>query len=259
FQLGDRVWYAGELNRPGCNARLQLVDHRLVSRAPQNLVASAAAAMPLTSITAWELLFERLEVQVWPGQAVLLVSGGSGGVGSMVIQLARVLTDATIIATASTQKGREWCLRLGAHHVVDHRAGDLAEQVKSLGIAAVSHVVSLSHTHLNFLAFTSLLLPFGKLVLIDDPEPLDVLKLKPKSLSLHYELMFSRSLFHTDDMGEQGKILARVAAMVESGQLVSTEGTNLGALTLSSLREAHGLIEAGEKGPGKIVLEKMVP
>lgn len=257
FQAGERVWYAGALQRPGCNAECQLVDHRLAAHAPRNLEASAAAALPLTSITAWELLFTRLGVPLAPtaGQGeTLLVLGGAGGVGSILVQLARQLTGLTVVASASRPQGRAWAEAMGAHHVLDH-SQPLQPQLRSLGLPPVSRVASLSHSGEHFPELVELIAPQGALALIDDPAPeaINVLALKRKSLSLHWEFMFTRSLFGTADLGEQGRLLARVAELVEQSVLRSTMAEQLGPITAATLQRAHHRL-AGGQGCGKVVL-----
>ena len=257
FAPGDRVWYAGALNRPGCNSELQLVDARLVACRPANLAVEAAAALPLTAITAWELLFDRLRLSQGPEAhrgEVLLVVGGSGGVGSILVQLALQLTGQTVVATASRPESRAWLQELGVQHVIDHHQ-PFAPQLQALGINAVQRAVSLTHTDQHFNQLVEVLAPQGALALIDDPDPaaINVLALKRKSLSLHWELMFTRSLFQTDDMAAQGQLLARVAELVEAGRLRSTLQQVLGVINAANLRLAHQRIES-QATIGKLVL-----
>jgi zinc-binding alcohol dehydrogenase family protein len=257
FAPGDRVWYAGALNRPGCNSELQLVDARLVAHRPANLAVEAAAALPLTAITAWELLFDRLRLSQGPEAhrgEVLLVVGGSGGVGSILVQLALQLTGQTVVATASRPESRAWLQELGVQHVIDHHQ-PFAPQLQALGIKAVQRAVSLTHTDQHFNQLVEVLAPQGALALIDDPDPaaINVLALKRKSLSLHWELMFTRSLFQTDDMAAQGQLLARVAELVEAGRLRSTLQQVLGVINAANLRLAHQRIES-QATIGKLVL-----
>lgn len=254
FCPGDRVWYAGAINRPGSNAELQLADERIVGRMPQHLDFAEAAALPLTAITAWELLFDRLGVPRGGGQGqTLLVVGAGGGVGSILVQLARELTGLTVIGTASRQETQDWVRALGAHHVVDH-GRPLGEGLAQLGIAAVDYVASLTHTDQHFAAIVDALRPQGRLALIDDPEQVDVRQLKRKSLSLHWEFMFTRSLFGTPDMAAQHALLDEVAALVDAGRLRSTLAERFGAICAADLRRAHAFIESG-KARGKVVLE----
>jgi zinc-binding alcohol dehydrogenase family protein len=256
FKVGDAVWYAGALDRPGANSEFHVVDERLVGRKPSTLGAAEAAALPLTAITAWELMFERLGIPhgTQGRPATLLVVGAAGGVGSIAVQLARRLTGLTVIGTASRGETREWVREMGAHHVVDH-AKPLVDEVRAVSPDGVDYVLSLTRTEQHYPALVELLKPHGKLGLIDDPaEPIDIRLMKRKSLSLHWELMYTRSLFHTDDMGEQGRILDEVANLVDAGAIRSTMRENLGAINAANLRRAHALLESG-KTIGKVVLE----
>lgn len=256
FKVGDPVFYAGALNRPGANSEFHLVDERLVGAKPQNLSFADAAALPLTAITAWELLFDRLQLDLTSPQfqqKVLLVSGAAGGVGSVLLQLARQKTDAFIIGTASRPESQAWVQQMGAHAVINHQL-PLAEELARLGIKQVSHVVSLVDTAAYYDEFIAALAPQGKLALIDDPQTaLDIRPLKLKSLSLHWELMFTRSLFQTPDQIAQHQLLNAVSKMVEDGTLQSTTGQHLGQITAANLRIAHELLETG-KVVGKLVL-----
>jgi zinc-binding alcohol dehydrogenase family protein len=254
FKIGDRVYYAGALNRPGANSELHAVDERIVALAPKTLSDAQAAALPLTTITAYELLFERLRVATDGGAGqTLLIVGAAGGVGSILIQLARQLTQLRIVATASREETRQWCLELGAHAVIDH-AKPLSEELKNVGIGEVDYVASLTQTTQHFDQIVASLKPQGHLALIDDMNALDVMKLKYKSISLHWEFMYTRSMFNTPDMAEQGKLLAEVAALVDAGRIKTTATGNFGNINAANLRAAHKLIESG-KAKGKIVLE----
>lgn len=253
FKLGDRVYYAGDITRPGANSELHAVDERIVALAPQSLDDEQAAALPLTSITAYELLFDRLGVpkQGGAGQTLLII-GGAGGVGSILIQLARKLTQLQVVATASRPETRQWCFDLGAHAVIDHRQ-PLAKQLNSAGFGAVDLVASLTQTQLHFDQIIESLKPQGHLALIDDPGPLDIMKLKPKSLALHWEFMYTRSMFQTEDMGEQGQLLAEIAALIDAGRIRSTVNSRFGCINAENLRRAHALLESGQS-QGKVVL-----
>lgn len=255
FQVGDEVFYAGSIARAGGNSERHLVDERVVGRKPQSIGFAEAAALPLTAITAWELLFERLQLAEGQGaDQQLLIVGAAGGVGSIMLQLARQLTNVTLIATASRPETQAWVREMGAHHVIDH-SKPLHEELQRAGFASVSHVASLTQTDRHFDQLVEALAPQGRLALIDDPEqPLDVMKLKRKSLSLHWELMFTRSLFETPDMIEQHRLLQRVSELVDQGVLRSTLGEHFGVINAANLRCAHALLESG-KAKGKIVLE----
>jgi zinc-binding alcohol dehydrogenase family protein len=254
FKVGDRVWYAGSIVRPGSNAEQHVVDERIVGRAPASLPDAEAAAMPLTAITAWEMLFDRLAVAQGGGAGqALLITGAAGGVGSMLIQLARQLTQLTVIATASRPETRDWCLALGAHHVIDH-SKPFAPQLKDVGVPQVNLVASLTHTQQHFAPLVEVLAPQGKFALIDDPaEAPDVRLLKSKSISLHWELMFTRSMFGTPDMIEQHKLLNEVAALVDAGKVKTTWAQTVGSINAANLLQAHRLVESGRVF-GKVVL-----
>ena len=254
FARGDRVFYAGSITRPGANSELHVVDERIVAKAPTTLEDGQAAALPLTAITAWELLFDRLRVPQGGGAGQsLLVVGGAGGVGSILIQLARQLTQLTVIATASRPETRAWCLDLGAHAVIDH-ARPLAQALKDGGHGQVDFVAALTQTGQHYDQIIESLKPQGAIGIIDDMPVLDAMKLKTKALSLHWELMFTRSRFETPDMAEQGKLLAEVAMLVDAGRLRTTAGAHYGTINAANLLKAHAFIESG-KAQGKVVLE----
>jgi zinc-binding alcohol dehydrogenase family protein len=256
FKSGDEVWYAGSIARPGTNAELHLVDERIVGKKPKSLAFSQAAALPLTTITAWELLFDRLGAALGKRatDSSLLIIGAAGGVGSILTQLARRLTAMTVIGTASRKETVDWVLSLGAHHVIDH-SKPLSAELKRIGIPLVSHVASLTQTDLHFPEIVECLAPQGKLGLIDDPKtPLDVGRLKRKSISLHWELMFTRALFGTSDMIAQHQLLTETAELVDAGVIRTTIGEHFGRINAENLKRAHALLESG-KAKGKIVLE----
>ena len=253
FKAGDEVWYAGAIDKPGSNSEFQLVDQRIVSFKPKSLSFTEAAALPLTAITAWELLFDRLELnqQNTKGKS-LLVIGAAGGVGSVLLQLAREKTELNIIGTASRAESAEWIKTLGADLVLDHKK-PMAAQLKELGLAEVDYVISLTHTDQHLNDILELIKPQGKLALIDDPEPIDIRPMKRKSLSLHWELMFTRSLYQTEDMSAQQLLLQQVADMVDAGQLKTTLSADFGKINAENLRKAHQLIES-QQAIGKLVL-----
>lgn len=255
FKVGDPVFYAGALGRPGTNAELHCVDERIVGHKPASLSFAEAAAMPLTAITAWEALFDRLDIRrPVPGAALaVLIVGGAGGVGSIAVQLARRLTDLTVIATASRPETAAWSRTLGAHHVIDHTR-PLAAEVAALGIGAPGFVFSTTHTDRHLPEIGALVAPQGRFALIDDPAALDVLPLKQKSVSTHWEFMFTRSMFATADMDAQGRLLDEVSRLVDAGTLKTTVADHFGAISAANLRRAHALIESG-RAKGKIVLE----
>ncbi|MFP3605971.1 zinc-binding alcohol dehydrogenase family protein [Paraburkholderia sp. SIMBA_053] len=254
FEAGDQIWYAGDITRPGSYAEYSLVDERIAARRPASVSAVQAAALPLTAITAWELLFDRLRVPEGGGNGQsLLVIGAGGGVGSVLVQLASKLTALTVIGTGSRLATQTWVRELGAHHVVDH-GKPLRAQLAAVGINQVDHVISLTHTDNYYAQIIELLKPEGQLALIDDPATLDAMPLKRKSISLHWEFMFTRSMFRTVDMIRQHELLDRVSNLIDQGELRTTMGEHGGAITAENLRKAHALLES-QKAVGKIVLE----
>ncbi|WP_341988819.1 zinc-binding alcohol dehydrogenase family protein [Azorhizobium sp. AG788] len=254
FQPGDAVFYAGAIDRPGTNSAFHLVDERIVGRKPATLSFTEAAALPLTAITAWELLFDRLQVPygVKRQGGTLLIINGAGGVGSILTQIARRLTGLTVIATASRPETVAWCLKMGAHHVIDHRK-PLNEELVAIGMPQVDYVASLTATAAHLPAILAAIAPQGHLALIDDPASLDIVPFKRKSVSVHWELMFTRSLFGTADMIEQHRLLNEVADLVDAGVLVTTLTQDAGPITAENLRRVHGLVESG-RSIGKAVL-----
>jgi zinc-binding alcohol dehydrogenase family protein len=256
YKIADRVWYAGDITRSGTNAEYHLVDERIVGLAPQSLSAAEAAAVPLTAITAWELLFDRIGL-TQGDQATdvrLLVIGAAGGVGSILVQLASQLTNATVIGTASRPESQAWVKQRGADHVIDH-SKSFSEELSRVGLENVTHVISLTHTDQHYDQLVEIIAPQGKLALIDDPVGgLDIMKLKQKSVSLHWELMFTRSMFQTADMAEQAALLNKVSELVDAGKVKTTLGENFGTINAENLKRAHAQIESN-KAIGKIVLE----
>jgi len=252
---GDEVYYAGALTRPGANSEFHLVDERVVGRKPTSITNAEAAALPLTAITAWEMLFDRLDIRkpVAGAANAIVIIGGAGGVGSIAIQLVRALTDLTVIASASRPETQAWAKDLGAHHVVDH-SKPIAAQVAELGLGAPAFVFSTTETHRHLAEIAELIAPQGRFGLIDDPESLDIVGFKRKAVSVHWELMFTRSLFETADMAEQGRLLTEVAKLVDGGQIRTTVTETLSPINAANLKTAHQLIETGS-ARGKIVLE----
>ena len=252
FAVGDEVYYAGSLIRPGTNAEFHLVDARIVGRKPASLDWAEAAALPLTTLTAWEAMFDRLDVtKPVPGAAAILIIGGAGGVGSIAIQIARQRTD--LISTASRPETQEWVKGLGAHHVIDH-SRPLAPQIAELNIGAPAFVFSTTHTEQHASDIAELIAPQGRFGFIDDPKALDVMLFKRKAVSIHHELMFTRSLYGTPDMDEQGKILNSLAVLVDDGKIRTTLTEKLSPINAANLKTVHALIESGA-ARGKIVLE----
>ena len=255
FRAGDEVYYAGSIQRQGTNSEFHLVDERIVGRKPKTLSFAQAAALPLTSITAWELLFDRLGAV--PGKSVdprtLVIVGGAGGVGSILIQLARRLTGLTVVATASRPQSQKWCLDLGAHAVIDH-ALPMKEQIDSLRLPPVALVASLTNTGDHYKALAEIITPQGKYGLIDDPAEFNVSVFKGKSVSVHWESMFTRSSFQTPDMIGQHALLNDVADLIDKGVLRTTLDQTFGTINATNLKRAHALLESGQSR-GKIVLE----
>ncbi|WP_321960422.1 zinc-binding alcohol dehydrogenase family protein [Paraburkholderia sp. J7] len=255
FKPGDRVWYAGSLLRPGTNSELHVVDERIVGSMPQSLNFAEAAALPLTSITAWELLFDRLKVPegTAPSGESLLVIGAAGGVGSVLVQLARKLTGLTVIGTASRPETSKWVSELGAHHVIDHTK-PLSQELKRIGMEGVDYIASLNQTDHHFDEIVASINPQGHLALIDDPELVDFRKLKRKCVALHWEFMFTRSMFGTKDQIRQHQLLNRMASLIDEGVLRTTLNESFGTINAANLRRAHELVETN-RSRGKLVLE----
>jgi zinc-binding alcohol dehydrogenase family protein len=255
FKPGDEVFYAGSIQRQGTNSEFHLVDERIVGKKPKSLSFAQAAALPLTSITAWELLFDRLGAV--PGKSLdprtLLITGGAGGVGSILIQLARRLTGLTVIATATRPESQKWCLELGAHAVIDH-GRPMKEQIEKLKLPPVALVASLTATDQHYKAIADFMAPQGKFGLIDDPAEFTVGVCKGKAISVHWESMFTRSSFQTPDMIAQNHLLNDVADLIDKGVLRTTLDQTFGTINAANLKRAHALLESG-KSRGKIVLE----
>ncbi|MFC3151437.1 zinc-binding alcohol dehydrogenase family protein [Litoribrevibacter euphylliae] len=252
FRPGDKVFYAGDLTRPGTNSEFHLVDERIAGLAPRSINNAEAAALPLTAITAWELLFDRLNYSD-DSQETVLVVGAAGGVGSILVQLAKQLTQLNIIATASRDESKEWLLELGADQVINHR-NPLSEELNAIGIDQVDTVISLTNTDDHLDEIITSLKPQGRLALIDDPKELDVRKLKLKSISLHWEFMYTRSMFQTDDQIKQHQLLNQVASLIDQGKIKTTLAKHLGSINAANVMEAHRILESGTSR-GKIVLE----
>ena len=255
FKPGDEVSYAGSILRQGTNSEFHLVDERIVGKKPKSLSFAQAAALPLTSITAWELLFDRLGAV--PGKSLdartLLITGGAGGVGSILIQLARRLTGLTVVATATRPESQKWCLDLGAHAVIDH-SRPMKEQIEKLKAPPVALVASLTFTDQHYKAIADLMAPQGRFGLIDDPPEFTVSAFKGKAVSIHWESMFTRSSFQTPDMIAQHHLLNDVADLIDKGVLRTTLDQTFGTINAANLKRAHTLLESG-KSRGKIVLE----
>ncbi|TXI86928.1 MULTISPECIES: zinc-binding alcohol dehydrogenase family protein [unclassified Cupriavidus] len=255
FRVGDPVYYAGSITRPGTNSEFHLVDERIAGHKPATLDFAHAAALPLTAITAWEALFDRLGVSASgqdAGRSVLII-GGAGGVGSIGIQLAKVLAGLTVIATASRPESEAWCRRLGADHTIDHR-GDMPAQLRKLGFEHVDYILCFNDTDRHFAAMAEAIAPQGKICsIVENAGPLAVGALKSKSATFVWEFMFTRAMFGTPDMIEQHRLLNEVARLIDAGRLQTTLGENLGPINAANLRRAHALLEGGQT-IGKLVM-----
>ena len=255
FKIGDEVFYAGDLTRPGTNSEFHAVDERIVGKKPQSLDFAEAAGLPLTSITAWEILFDSFSLTEGSGKGdALLIIGAAGGVGSILIQLAKKLTGLTVIATASRPETVEWVKKMGADHTINHHQS-LVDQIHELGLEP-RYVAALNGTEEHFEAIVKLIKPRGHITLIDDPQSLDINSIKLKALSFSWEFMFTRSMFATDDIEKQHDLLNSVSELIDSGTLISTVTSNLGSLNVDNLKQAHLLQESG-KVIGKNVLNGM--
>lgn len=254
FQPGDAVMAAGDITRPGCNAQWLAVDERITGRRPRGNSWAEAACLPLTGLTAWEALFERLGLDADGGDAgrSLLIIGAAGGVGSLAIQLAR-RAGLLVIATASRPESAAWARQLGADHVVDHSRA-LAPQLLALGLESVDHIANFADTDAYWDVMAELIRPQGAIVaIVENHGPLDLDRLKSKSASFHWEFMFTRARYGTPDLARQGEILDRLAGLMEQGELRTTLRHELGAITADNLERAHGLMASG-RTIGKVAL-----
>ncbi|WP_422745246.1 zinc-binding alcohol dehydrogenase family protein [Mycobacterium sp. WMMD1722] len=249
--VGDEVYYAGDITRQGSNAEFQAVDERIVARKPAALSFSDAAALPLTTITAWETLFDRFGLTA-QSTGDLLVLAAAGGVGSMMIQLAKALTGLRVIGTASRTESEHWARGMGADEVIDHR--DLARQARSVAPGGVDYLFS-PHSRGNIETYAQIVRPFGHITAIDEPEDLNLLPLKEKSIAWHWELMFTRSMFETDDMIEQQRLLTRAAELLDTGALRTTVTETIDDFSAAGLRRAHRAVESGRM-VGKVVVRR---
>jgi NADPH2:quinone reductase len=254
FKVGDKVFYAGDINRQGSNAEYQIVDERIVGRSPANLSIEESVVMPLTGLTAWEILFDRIRISSDKdkGKSILII-GGAGGVGSIAIQLAKKVVGLKVVATASRPESAMWCKQQGADIVVNHK--DLVNEVRKAGLEYVDFILDFVDTHYYWDAMVELIMPQGHIASITDSiEPIELIKLKSKSASFSWELMFTRSIFQTSDMIEQHHILNKLSELLDNRTLKSTLSTTLHGLTASNLKKAHELLESG-KVIGKIAIK----
>lgn len=253
FKVGDEVMYAGDITRQGSYAEYQVVDERIVGKKPSSLSYAEAAALPLTSLTAYEMLFDRLEVAKDDANKSILVIGAAGGVGSILVQLAKKLTKLKIVGTASREETTNWLKELGADTVINHQ-NKLSEEFEKYKLAAPDYIVSLNATEQHAEEIVKVIKPQGKFGFIDDPKVFNVMPFKGKAISTHIELMFTRSMFQTEDMIGQHNILNEVATLIDNGTIKTTLGENFGTINAENLRKAHAFLETG-KAKGKIVLE----
>ncbi|NRT10587.1 zinc-binding alcohol dehydrogenase family protein [Flavobacterium sp. 14A] len=253
FKVGDEVMYAGDITRQGSYAEYQVVDERIVGKKPTSLSYAEAAALPLTSLTAYEMLFDRLEVAKDDANKSILVIGAAGGVGSILVQLAKKLTKLKIVGTASREETTDWLKELGADTVINHR-NKLSEEFEKYKLAAPDYIVSLNATEQHAEEIVKVIKPQGKFGFIDDPKSFNIMPFKAKSVSTHWEFMFTRSMFQTEDMIRQHNILNEVATLIDNGTIKTTLGENFGSINAENLRKAHAFLETG-KAKGKIVLE----
>jgi NADPH:quinone reductase len=249
--VGDEVFYAGDISRPGANADLQAVDERIVAERPGTFSFADAAALPLTSITAWESLFDRLRLTP-ASDGTLLILGAAGGVGSIMVQLAKLLTGVRVLGTASRVASRDWVTALGADGVIDHH--DLVNECARAAPDGLEYLFT-AHSDGNVESFAEIMAPFGEIAAIDDPQGLDLYPLKSKSIAWHWELMFTRSLYETDDMIEQKHLLARVAQLADAGRIRSTATERIADFSAAGIRRAHELVESGRM-TGKVVVHR---
>lgn len=255
YKVGDEVFYAGALDRPGANSELHVVDERIVGRKPTTLSHAEAAALPLTTITAWELLFDRFGISEGGGEnETLLIIGGAGGVGSMMIQIANNFTKLNVVATASRPDTIAWCKKMGAHHIINHRE-DMKAALEALNVVP-KYVAGLTATDQHFEFIADVIAPQGKFGLIDDPDAaaINIGLLKQKSVSLHWEFMYTRSMMQTADIEAQRDLLNRVSDAVDQGTIVTTLNREIGTINAANLKEAHAFQETGS-AIGKTVLE----
>lgn len=252
FNVGDEVYYAGDITKPGCNAEYQIVDERIVGRKPINLSDTEAAAMPLTTLTAWESLFDRIKLNEKDKGKTILIIGGAGGVGSIAIQIAKKIAGLNVIVTASRPETQAWCSLQGADTVVNHKT--LVEEVRNAGYKYVDYILDFVDTNMYWDAMAELIKPQGHIVSITgSATPVALNKLKSKSATFSWELMYTRSSFQTDDMIRQHEILNETATLFEKGILKSTLNNTLNGLTTENLKAAHALLESG-KAIGKTVI-----
>lgn len=252
FEVGNRVFYSGDVTKNGSNSEYQAIDSRIVAIAPLSLKDDEAAVLPLTSLTAWEALFDRLNVNKDKNKRLLII-GGAGGVGSIATQIAKQTTNLTVISTASRQESIKWCKDMGADYVVNHR--DLINSVKEIGFEYVDYILNFADTSMHWDSMVELIAPQGKIcAIVDTTSNVDINKLKPKSVSFSWEFMFTRSMFNTEDIEEQHNILTKIAKLVDEGKIRTTLTKTMEGFSVENFKEAHEIAESG-KAVGKIAIK----
>ncbi|MEL6900295.1 MAG: zinc-binding alcohol dehydrogenase family protein [Cyanobacteria bacterium J06606_4] len=250
YAPGDDVFYAGDITQPGTNSEFHLVDERIVGRKPTSLSFAEAAALPLTGITAWEALFERLNISKTgedAGKSILII-GGAGGVGSIAIQIAKQVAQLRVIATASRPETTDWCRKMGADVVINHRQ-NLAHQIDE-----VDYILCLNSTDMHWQAMAEIIKPQGMICsIVETPQPMDLGILKHKSAGFVWEFMFTRSMHHTDDMDQQRQLLNDISQLIDTHVLRTTCNDIVKPISAQTLRQVHSRIETGSS-IGKIVL-----
>lgn len=252
FKIGDRVFYAGDITKNGSNSEFQLIDSRIVALSPSSINDEEAVVLPLTSLTAWEAMFDRMNIKKDEKKTILII-GGAGGVGSIATQIAKATTELTVIATASREETSAWCKDMGADVVVNHR--DLITSVREAGFQYVDYIFNLADTKIHWDAMAELIAPQGKICsIVDTTEDVDINKLKPKSVTFIWEFMFTRAMFNTSDIQKQSNILTQIASLVDEGKIKTTLSKTIEGFNVDSLKEAHELTESGNN-IGKIAIK----
>jgi NADPH2:quinone reductase len=253
FNVGDEVFYSGDMSRDGSNATHQMVDERIVGIKPTSMTYSEAAALPLTSVTAWESLFHRLKITTQDKDKTVLLIGAAGGVGSIAIQLAKKIVGLKVIATASRPQSKEWCMKMGADKVIQH--DNLVDQFKDAELESPDYILCMGNPDDYFEEMANVIAPQGSICLLANAsKKLDINILKPKSVTLVWEMMFTRAMFQTADMIKQHEILNEVSSMVDEGKIIGTATRTLSPISIENIKEAHSLIEKGDM-IGKLVIE----
>lgn len=252
FNIGDEVYYAGDITRPGSNATQQLIDARITGHKPRNLDWAQSAAIPLTALTAWEGLFDRLQIDKAAEGKTLLIVGGAGGVGSLAIPFAKLHSKVKVIATASRPDSAQWCKDRGADLVIDYK--DMAAELEKHGLKYVDYIFCLNDTDGHWAAMSQIVAPQGQIcTIVENEKPLSMDQLKLKSAALHFEFMYTRSMFTTDDIARQGEILDTTAKLLDEGEIATSLSKTLHGLSVETLTEAHQLVLEGHMR-GKVVI-----